>query len=115
MIAIYIVWSGTSDSVYSLANAHANDRAGKDDLVALSSSMLFAWSVAGFVFPGIGTVLTGVWGTQSFMYLVTVIAAGYAAFVVWRVVAVRPAPSATSFAPMSAQTPLPIEPTAKDG
>jgi MFS family permease len=114
MIAIYIVWSGTSDSVYSLANAHANDRAGKDDLVALSSSMLFAWSVAGFVFPGIGTVLTGIYGTQSFMYLVTVIAVAYAAFVAWRVIAVRPAPSATSFAPMSAQTPLPVE-TIKDG
>jgi MFS family permease len=89
MIAIYIVWSGTSDSVYSLSSAHANDRAGKDDLVTLSSSMLFAWSVAGFVVPGIGTVLTGLYGTQSFMYVVIAIATAYTAFVIWRVIAVR--------------------------
>jgi MFS family permease len=114
MIAIYIVWSGTSDSVYSLASAHANDRAGKDDLIVLSSSMLFAWSVAGFVVPGIGTVLTGFYGTRSFMYLVTAIALAYAAFVAWRVVAARPAEPTAAFTPMSAQTPLPVE-TAEDG
>jgi MFS family permease len=115
MIAIYIAWSGTSDSIYSLANAHANDRAGKDDLVALSSSLLFAWSVAGFIVPGIGTVLTGIYGTQSFMYLVTGIAAIYAAFVVWRAIMARPAAASATFAPMSAQTPLPVETLAKDG
>jgi MFS family permease len=114
MIAIYIVWNGTSDSVYSLASAHANDRAGKDDLVELTSSMLFAWSVAGFIVPGINTVLTGIYGTQSFMYLVTTIAITYAAFVAWRVIAVRPASSASNFAPMSAQTPLPVEPPKLD-
>jgi MFS family permease len=114
MIAIYIVWSGTSDSIYSLANAHANDRAGKDDLVTLSSSLLFAWSVAGFIVPGIGTVLTGVYGTQSFMYLVTAIAAAYAIFVGWRVIAARPADPSSGFAPMSAQMPLPVEPSGKD-
>jgi hypothetical protein len=69
--------------------------------------------VAGFVVPGIGTLLTGIYGTQSFMYLVTVIAAIYAGFVAWRVIAVRPAAASTSFAPMSAQTPLPVE-TAPD-
>jgi MFS family permease len=115
MMAIYIVWSGTSDSIYSLANAHANDRAAKDDMVALSSSLLFTWSVAGFIVPGIGTVLTSIYGTQSSMYLVTVIAALYAGFVVWRVVAVRPAAPGSNFAPMSAQTPLPVEAPAKDG
>ena len=113
MVAIYIIWSGTSDSVYSLASAHANDRAHKDDLVVLSSTMLFAWSVAGFIVPGIGTVLTGVYGTESFMYLVTGIAGAYAAFVVWRVLIARPAESSATFAPMSAQTPLPVETATK--
>lgn len=116
MIAIYIVWSGTSDAVYSLSNAHANDRAGKDDLVVLSSSMLFAWSVAGFIFPGLGTVLTGIYGTHSFMYLVVAIAVAFAGFVIWRVTAARPAEPSSTFAPMSAQTPLPIaEPSPRDG
>jgi MFS family permease len=115
MIVIYLIWSGASDSIYSLSSAHANDRAGKDDLLALSSSMLLAWSVAGFVAPGIGTVLIGVYGTQSFMYLVIVIAVAFAGFVAWRVVAAAPpAAASTPLAPMSAQTPLPIE-AAKDG
>ena len=74
IIVIYVVWSGASESIYSLASAHANDRAGKDDLVTLSSSMLFAWSVSGFVIPGIGTALTAIYGTQSFMYVAIAIA-----------------------------------------
>ena len=51
IIVIYVVWSGASESIYSLSSAHANDRAAKNDLVALSSSMLFAWSVSGFPRP----------------------------------------------------------------
>jgi len=113
MIAIYMIWSGASDSVYSLANAHANDRAAKNDLVALSSSMLFTWSVAGFIAPGVGTVLIGLYGTQSFMYLVIGIAVVYAAFVTWRVFAVRAAEPSATFTPMSAQTPLAVEPPAR--
>ena len=87
---IYVVWSGASESIYSLSSAHANDRAGKDDLVALSSTMLFAWSLSGFVVPAIGTVLTAVYGTQSFMYVAIAIAAMFAAFVAWRVGGCQP-------------------------
>ena len=74
LIMIYVVWSGASESIYSLSNAHANDRAGKDDLVTLSSTMLFAWSLSGFIVPAIGTVLTAAYGTQSFMYVAIAIA-----------------------------------------
>ena len=111
MIVIYVVWSGASESIYSLSSAHANDRAGKDDLVTLSSSMLFAWSVSGFVIPGIGTALTAVYGTQSFMYVAIVIAVIYCLFVIWRVAKARavPADETGSFSPMTAQAPLPVD------
>ena len=111
ILVVYVVWGGASESIYSLASAHANDRASKDDLVALSSSMLFAWSVSGFLIPGIGTVLTAAYGTQSFIYVAVVIAVAYALFVAWRVAQARPVPSAEtgSFAPMTAQAPLPVE------
>ena len=111
ILLVYVVWGGASESIYSLASAHANDRASKDDLVALSSSMLFAWSVSGFLIPGIGTVLTAAYGTQSFIYVAVVIAVAYALFVAWRVAQARPVPSAEtgSFAPMTAQAPLPVE------
>ena len=111
ILVVYVVWGGASESIYSLASAHANDRASKDDLVALSSSLLFAWSVSGFLIPGVGTVLTAVYGTQSFIYVAVVIAVAYALFVAWRVAQARPVPSAEtgSFAPMTAQAPLPVE------
>jgi MFS family permease len=111
ILIIYVVWSGASESIYSLSSAHANDRATKNDLVALSSSMLFAWAVSGFLIPGLGTALTAVYGTQSFIYVAIVIAVAYAFFVLWRVMAARPVPAdeTGSFAPMTAQAPVAVD------
>ena len=111
LVVIYIFWDGASETIYSLASAHANDRAGKDDLVALSSSLLFAWSFSGFVVPGIVTALTDVYGTQSFMYVAIAIATAYAGFVAWRIVEAKrvPADETGSFSPMTAQAPLPVD------
>ena len=111
LILIYIVWDGASESIYSLASAHAADRAGKDDMVALSSSLLFAWSLSGFVVPGIVTALSAIYGTQAFIYVAIVIATGFCLFVLWRVATTRavPATETGSFAPMTAQAPLPVE------
>ena len=74
--------------------------------------MLFAWSVSGFIIPGIGTLLTASYGTAAFMALVVVIAILFCLFVIWRVVRAAPgsAEETGSFAPMSAQVPPPVEP-----
>ncbi|MBX9453990.1 MAG: MFS transporter [Mesorhizobium sp.] len=111
MIVIYMVWSGASESIYSLSSAHANDRAIKDDLVALSSTMLFAWSVSGFIVPALGTALTAVFGTAAFMAIAIVIGAAFSVFVVVRIARnpAVPADETGSFAPMTAQVPLPVE------
>jgi MFS family permease len=108
---IYVIWGGASESIYSLSSAHANDRAGKDDLVTLSSSMLFAWSVSGFVAPGIGTVLTGIYGTQSFIYVAIAVAAIFCVFVFWRMLKAPAVPQdeTGNFAPMTAQAPLAVD------
>lgn len=110
-VIVYVVWSGASESIYSLSSAHANDRASKEDMVALSSSMLFAWSISGFVAPGLGTVLTALYGTQSFIYVAIAVAAVFCAFVFWRVLRVSrvPAVETGNFAPMTAQAPLAVE------
>lgn len=112
MVAIYVVWSGASESIYSLSSAHASDRASKDDLVALSSSMLFAWSLSGFIVPGLGTVLTAFYGTYAFMYVAIAIGAICTAFVLWRLrmTSAVPARESGSFSPMSAQLPPPVDP-----
>ncbi|MFH1793432.1 MAG: MFS transporter [Pseudomonadota bacterium] len=108
MIAIYLVWSGASESIYSLSSAHANDRASKEELVRLSGTMLFLWSVSGFLVPGIGTALTAAFGTASFILVAIVIAALFCVFTIWRVMrsARVPAEAAGPFTPLSAQTPL---------
>lgn len=110
MLMIYVVWSGATESIYSLSSAHANDRAEPAELVTLSSTMLFAWSVSGFLVPGIATALTAAYGTRAFMLIAIVIAALFAGFVIWRMTRARPADSeGTVFSPMTAQAPLPVE------
>ena len=111
LVVIYLVWDGAAESIYSLSSAHAADRADKDDLLALSSSLLFAWSLAGFIVPGVVTALSVVNGTQTFIYVGIVIAALFCLFVLWRILTARAVPAATtgSFTPMSAQAPLPVE------
>ncbi len=111
ILLIYIVWSGCAESIYSLSSAHANARASKADLVGLASSMLFAWSISGFLIPALGTTLTALYGTQSFIYVAIAIALAYGLFVLWRVATARPVPSEEtgSFAPMTAQAPFPVD------
>jgi predicted MFS family arabinose efflux permease len=116
LVAIYMVWDGASESIYSLATAHAGDRARRDEMVQLQSTMLFAWSLSGFVVPGVGTLLTGFYGTVAFIWVAVAIAAVYAAFVGWRLTrAEAPAAEDTvNFAPLSATSPLPVELTASE-
>ncbi|MGX5826021.1 MFS transporter [Mesorhizobium sp. 43Arga] len=109
LLVIYVLWDGASESIYSLSSAHAADRAGKDDMVALSSSLLFAWSLSGFIVPGIVTALSAVFGTQAFIYVAVVIACAFCLFVLLRVFTTRAATETGSFAPMTAQAPLPVE------
>ncbi|MGN6769562.1 MAG: MFS transporter [Rhizobiaceae bacterium] len=111
MMLIYVVWSGSTESIYSLSSAHANDRADKDDLVPLASTMLFAWSLSGFVVPAIATALTAVYGTAAFMWIAVVIAIVFCLFVGWRIARQGSVPTAESgsFSPLAAQVPLPVE------
>lgn len=107
MIVVYMVWSGATESIYSISSAHANDRAEKGDLVVLASTMLFAWSLSGFVIPGMATALTAIVGTGAFIVIAVVIAIAFGSFVLWRLTQTQAVPAAESgdFAPLSAQTP----------
>ncbi len=111
IVPIYLIWAGTTESIYSLANAHANDRASKEEMVALASTMLFAWSLSGVLVPAIATGLTAIYGTVAFIYVAVVIAIIFAAFVLWRISRREQVPSEETgnFAPLAAQTPLPVD------
>ncbi|MGB4949429.1 MAG: MFS transporter [Rhizobiaceae bacterium] len=81
---IFAIWSGATESVYSISNAHANDRARPEDYVPLASTMLVAWSAAAFVVPGVVTALTPTLGPSAFMYIIAGLALVFAAFVIVR-------------------------------
>jgi MFS family permease len=111
LIAIYLVWSGASDSIYSLSTAHASDRASKEEMVTLSGTLLFIWSISGFIAPGVGTILTVYYGTGFFMPATIIVAVAFCLFVAWRIVTARPVPQSETgeFIPISAQAPPPLD------
>jgi MFS family permease len=85
IVVFYLLWDGFTESLYSVSSAHAGDRAGKDDLVMMSGTMLFAWALSAFIVPGIATVLTARFGTLTFIPLAVSVAIAFAVFVAWRV------------------------------
>lgn len=105
--AAYILWDGATEAVYSIASAHAGDRAKKDDLVMMSGTLLFAWALSAFVAPGIATLLTARFGTIVFIPLACALALAYAGFVAWRMLRAGPATARGhgAFAPHPGQSP----------
>ncbi len=85
LAAFFILWDGATESIYSLGNAHAGDKATKEDMVELSSTMLFAWSISGCVAPAITTALTSRFGTIVYFPLAIGLSLAFAVFVVWRI------------------------------
>lgn len=81
---IFAVWSGATETIYSVAHAHSNDRADPDDFVPLASTMLVAWSAAAFVVPAIVTAITPIFGPKTFMYAAMLLAAAMFSFVAYR-------------------------------
>ncbi|MCZ6773189.1 MAG: MFS transporter, partial [Proteobacteria bacterium] len=107
LILVFAIWSGATESIYAVANAHANDRADPQYYVSVSSTLLVAWSVSGFVLPGLATALTQVAGPRAFMFVAIAIAALYASFVLYRLTRREPATEADHepYQPISAQAP----------
>lgn len=107
LILVFAVWSGATESIYAVANAHANDRAEPQYYVSLSSTLLIAWSASAFVLPALATALTQVVGPRAFMYVAIAAAALYGLFVAYRMTRREPAPEADQepYQAISAQVP----------
>jgi MFS family permease len=84
LMLVFALWAGAVESVYSIANAHANDRTDPADFVPLASTLLVAWSASATAVPLAVTALTPVFGQHTFIYAAMVVAAAYAAFVLYR-------------------------------
>lgn len=88
-ILVFAIWSGATETIYSISNAHANDRANPRDFVPLASTMLVAWSASAFVLPGLVTAITPYFGPKAYMLVVMVVAFAFAIFALIRIRANR--------------------------
>ena len=111
LIVTFAIWGGATESIYSIANAHANDRADPEHYVPLASTLLVAWSVSGLVLPGIATALTPYVGPRAFMFVAMAVAAAYGLFVLYRLTRREAVgeDDAEPYQPISAQAPYPAE------
>lgn len=84
LMLVFAVFAGAVETVYSIANAHANDRTAPEDFVPLASTMLMCWSIAATLVPLAITILTPFFGPQTFIYATLGTALAYAVFVLLR-------------------------------
>jgi MFS family permease len=111
LIIVFAAWTGATESLYSVSNAHANDRADPQYYVSLSSTLLIAWSLSALIIPAITTALIPVYGTRVFMLLSLGLALLYGLFVLYRMGHRDPTPPEDSgqYQQVSAQVPLTTE------
>ncbi|MBO3758646.1 MFS transporter [Ciceribacter sp. L1K22] len=107
LMIVFAVFAGAVETVYSIANAHANDRTEPEDYVSLSSTLLVAWSAAATIVPLLVTMLTPVFGETTFIYAALIVALAYAGFVTLRLGRQKPVPAEAreGFEILSAQVP----------
>lgn len=107
LMLVFAVFAGAVETVYSIANAHANDRAPPQNFVQLSSTLLVAWSLSATIVPLTVTALTPIFGKKTFIYAVMAVAIAYAVFVILRLRERREVPieGREHFEIMSAQVP----------
>lgn len=84
-VLVFAIWSGATETVYSISNAHANDRAPPGNYVPLASTMLVAWSASAFLLPGLVTAITPYLGPKAYMGVIMVVAFAFAAFALVRI------------------------------
>lgn len=87
LMLVFAFWAGSIESIYSIANAHANDRADAAHFVSLSSALLLVWSIGATLIPMAITALTPTFGEQTFIYAILMLAILYGLFVLARLTA----------------------------
>lgn len=76
--------------VYSLACAHANDRAKPGEYVQIAAGMLFFWAISASIGPLIASMLIDRFGPPSFFAFTGAMHAGFGVFALWRMVMREP-------------------------
>lgn len=76
--------------VYSLACAHANDRAKPGEYVQIAAGMLFFWAISASIGPLVASILIDNFGPRAFFSFTSVMHGGFAAFTLMRMVTRAP-------------------------
>ncbi|GEO83765.1 MULTISPECIES: MFS transporter [Alphaproteobacteria] len=107
LMLAFAIFAGAVETVYSIANAHANDRTAPEDFVPLASTLLVAWSASATLVPLTVTLVTPVFGEKTFIYAAMAVAIAYGGFIVVRLIGRRPVPfeERENFEILSAQVP----------
>ncbi len=107
-IALFGVWGGLSLSVYAVCLAHAADRAPRNLMVAMSSSLLLAWASGAVVGPALASYVMERIGTQGLFYYATATMTALALFVLVRTLLRTEHPGAEKeiFVSLPASSPL---------
>jgi MFS family permease len=84
----------TTFALYTLAISHANDRASADELMLISSSMLFLYCIGAILAPALAAAMMRLFGPSSLFAQNALVHLGLAAFTLWRVLIRRASPAA---------------------
>jgi len=77
-------FGGLAESLYAVGVAHANDRAPSTDYVALSSTLLFVWSLGAAAGPTAGTLALQLATPNAFFIYAIVLVLAFTLFAAWR-------------------------------
>lgn len=105
LAALFAVWGGLAESLYTVSTAHANDHTDPDDYVMVSSTILVVWATGATAGPALATLTIERFGPGGLWGFFALEAGLFAAFVAWRMTR-RPQPeSQESFQAWPASAP----------
>jgi MFS family permease len=81
---LFAAFGGLAESLYAVGVAHANDRAPSADYVALSSTLLFVWSLGAAIGPAAGSLVMELTRPSGFFVYAAVLTLAFTLFAVWR-------------------------------
>ena len=93
MIAVlFLAWGAFAMSIYGIAAAHAADFAEPDQMVAVSSGVLFCWAVGSAIGPLLAAPMLDLVGPAGLFFYAGAVAGLMTAFVAWRMTRRAPLP-----------------------
>jgi MFS family permease len=84
LAVLFAAFGGLAESLYAVGVAHANDRAESVDYVALSSTLLFVWSLGAAIGPAAGSLVMELTRPSAFFVYAGALTLAFTLFALWR-------------------------------